>query len=99
MADVILPTHQHQENAVIIHEYKKLDKIQAVDEVLKGAINQILAKGYIKEPVAKQYINKASWDTIKIRGVLFVRDKNTNLWHIKIEEQILSLDEARKLVS
>ena len=97
---IFLPTLHHSEDTVIIHEYKKLDKIQAgqIDEVLKGAINQILAKGYIKEPVAKQHINKANWNTIKIRGVLFVRDENTNLWHIQIKEQILSLDEAKRLV-
>ena len=97
---IFLPTLHHSEDTVIIHEYKKLDKIQAgqIDEVLESAINQILAKGYIKEPVAKQHINKANWTKIKIRGVLFVRDENTNLWHIKIEEQILSLDEAKRLV-
>ena len=97
---IFLPTLHHSGDTVIIHEYKKLDKIQAgqIDEVLESAINQILAKGYIKEPVAKQHINKANWNTIKIRGVLFVRDENTNLWHIKIDEHILSLDEAKRLV-
>ena len=100
MDHIFFPTLHHSEDTVIIHEYKKLDKIQAgqIDEVLKGAVNQILAKGYLKEPVAKQHINKANWNTIKIRGVLFVRDENTNLWHIQIKEQILSLDEAKRLV-
>ncbi len=89
---IFFPTSKAKNNSVIIHEYKKLDKNQSVEETTNNALWQILLGKYTDNAVLQKRAENSSWANVKLRAITFYKDyKDT--WQLKVEQESMTFSQ------
>ena len=86
-------------SVVIIHEYKKSDKSDRVDELLDDALWQICTRRYMSKAIEqhKQHTQHSHWKEIIIRPVLFFKSEIGGRWSIQAKERRFTMAQAKKV--
>eukprot|EP00122_Pirum_gemmata_P018687 Pgem_evm3s17506 len=87
---------------VIIHEYKLLQKTTKnnVSNELNKALQQILEKKYLEEPLSKKEYHASlhQWNSIKLRSIVFAKDETISKWSMHVKEEALSIKDAKEIL-
>ena len=84
---------------VIIHEYKKLNKSDDVEEQLEDALWQICANRYMNRTIDlfhKDQRNK-HWKKIIMRAMVFFKNELNGKWNVMMREYEFSMSQAQQL--
>ena len=94
--DTIFLPLKNKKTTVIIHEYKKVDGMNKLDEILENAFWQIYVNFYISEALLKKEEHADAWNTIIIRAIVLFR-RIDSTWGVKIKEAQHTFEQALDL--
>ena len=83
----------------IIHEYKKSESSNTLEEVLEDALWQIYCNHYMSRIINlyKKHEHNNHWKFIINRAVVFYKDEINQKWSIEIHEFVHTIDQAESV--